>query len=155
MENAKKFFEEIIKTEEAKGLIASTEAPATEEARIAAYIDIAGKLGVELTADEINAYFAANIKADLAELDDEELSQLAGGADPGAGHAECESTYTDKEFCWSNDGCDQIYNDYADYYCKLLSQKPLTEEEKREIAKKKVGGACGQRMTEYKVHNNF
>ena len=113
MENAKKFFEEIIKTEKAKGLIASTEAPATEEARIAAYIDIAGKLGVELTADEINAYFATNIKADYAELDDDELEQLVGGGE----NSGCSSTYKHKENCWWNDGCDRSTNSYSGYLC--------------------------------------
>ena len=83
MENAKKFFEELAKTEEAKALFKSVEIPETEEARIAAYIDIAGKLGVELTADEINAYFAAN-KADVAEISDKELEQLSSGADTEA-----------------------------------------------------------------------
>ena len=83
MENAKKFFEELAKTEEAKALFKSVETPETEEARIAAYIDIAGKLGLELTADEINAYFAAN-KADVAEISDKELEQLSSGADTEA-----------------------------------------------------------------------
>ena len=79
MENAKKFFEELAKTEEAKALFESVETPETEEARIAAYIDIAGKLGLELTADEINAYFTAN-EVDLAEVSDKELEQLSGGS---------------------------------------------------------------------------
>ena len=132
MENAKKFFEEIIKTEEAKGLIASTEAPATEEARIAAYIDIAGKLGVELTADEINAYFATNIKADYAELDDDELEQLVGGGE----NADCESSYQHKENCWLNDGCDKVWRDYEGYQCsdKNLGYKASVHDEiKRRI----------------------
>ena len=48
MENAKKFFEEIVKTEEAKALFLAIEAPETEEARIAAYIEIAKKLGIDV-----------------------------------------------------------------------------------------------------------
>ena len=44
MENAKKFFEKIVKTDEAKALLAAVEAPKTEEDRIAAYIEIAKKL---------------------------------------------------------------------------------------------------------------
>ena len=76
MENAKKFFEEVIKTEEAKTLLAATETPENEEARIAAYINIAKKLGIELTEDEINAYFATNNEADSAELDERSLPSL-------------------------------------------------------------------------------
>jgi hypothetical protein len=151
MDNAKKFFEELIKTDEARTLLADTPTPESDEARVTAYIDIAKKLGIELTEEEVNAYFAASFARSSEELDDEELAQLAGGA----GHAECESTYTDREVCWSSDGCDLLYNDYDGYMCKLIDAKPLTEEEKREIAKKKTGGVCGNQMVNHIVNNNF
>ena len=51
MENAKKFFEEVVKTEEAKELFKSAGSPETEEARIAAYIEIAKKLGEDFLVD--------------------------------------------------------------------------------------------------------
>ena len=112
MENAMKFFEELAKTEEAKALFAAVEKPETDEARIAAYVEIAAKLGVALTADEVNAYLAG--AAELgAELDDEELSQLVGGGD----NAGCASSYQHKENCWWNDGCDRVWNDYNGYLC--------------------------------------
>jgi hypothetical protein len=113
MENAKKFFEEVVKTEEAKELFKSAGSPETEEARIAAYIDVAAKLGVALSADEIKAYYASSCTSDAQEIDDKELSQLAGGGD----NANCKSTYQHRENCWWNDACDMYTNDYDGYKC--------------------------------------
>jgi hypothetical protein len=87
MKNAKKFFEEIIKTEEAKALLVEVANSETEEEIIADYIDVAKKLGVELTAEEIKAYLAASVKEIFGEIDDSELSRLAGGANEGCGAA--------------------------------------------------------------------
>ena len=112
MKNAKKFFEKDIKTEEAKALLASVEAPKTEEDRIAAFIDIAKKLGIELTAEEIKEYYASSRVSDAQEIDDKELEQLSGGAANG-----CYASYVDRENCWVNDGCDYINNYYSSYNC--------------------------------------
>ena len=112
MENAKKFFEELAKTEEAKAIFATMEKPTDDVQLIAAYIDVAAKLGVALTVEEVKEYLASD-KANGAELDDEELSQLAGGGD----NANCKSTYQHRENCWWNDGCDMYTNDYDGYKC--------------------------------------
>ena len=128
MEQAKKFFEEILKTDEAKELLASMEKPETDEARIQAYVEVAGKLGVELTAEEILAYFGISDDEELeaGELDDEELAQLVGGGD------ECSSTYLSQENCWWNDGCDIILNSYDDYVCGTnATDKPRDKRPKR------------------------
>ena len=113
MENAKKFFEEMIKTEEAKALFESAGTPETEEDRIAAYIEIAKKLGVELTAEEIQEYYASSRMSYAQEIDDKELEQLVGGGE----NANCKSTYQHQENCWWNDGCDMYTNDYDGYKC--------------------------------------
>ena len=97
MENAKKFFEETLKTEEAKALLASLEKPETEEDVIEAYLGVAEKLGVELSAEDIQAYFAAGEYQ--GELDDEELEQLVGGASGN---------------CWLNEYCDKFFKDLSD-----------------------------------------
>ena len=115
MENAKKFFEEILKTDEAKALLAATEKPETEEAQIAAYLDIAKKLNAELTAEGITAYFSAIAKPASGELDDDELAQLTGGGE----HANCKDTFIQSENCWWNDGCDFTANKYLDYKCNV------------------------------------
>ena len=128
MENAKKFFEELAKTEEAKALFAAVEKPETDEARIAAYVEIAAKLGVALTADEVNAYLAG--AAELgAELDDDELSQLVGGGD----NAGCASSYQQKENCWWNDGCDRVWNDYDDYMCSVSNTMSMKDKVRTKI----------------------
>ena len=112
MENAKKFFEETIKTEEAKAILSAIEKPATEEERVAAYLDIAKKLNAELTAEGILAYFADE-KPAYGEIDDDELAQLTGGGDI------CRNTYKSGEFCWWNDGCDKVINTYDNYVSDL------------------------------------
>ena len=117
MENAKKFFEEVARTEEAKAFFKAAKAPESEEERVAAYIDIAKKLGVELSADDVSAYFASSENTASGELDDEELSQLVGGGD----NAACADTFQQRENCWNNDGCDKLYNEYNDYLCKRFS----------------------------------
>ena len=111
MENAKKFFEEVIKTEEAKALFDATENPGTEEARIAAYVDIANKLGIGLTVEEVKEYLATSIEESASEIDDTELSHLVGGKEI------CAESYKDRENCWRNDACDNKSNIYADYSC--------------------------------------
>ena len=104
MEKAKEFFKEVIKTEEAKALFASIKQPETDEARIAAYLQIAKKLNFELTLEDIIAYFS--VALDGEEVDDNELSQLIGGIDT------CSSTFEGGEFCWFNDSCKALITTY-------------------------------------------
>ena len=127
MENAKNFFEELIKTDEAKTIVEAMDKPETEEERISAYIEIANKLGMELTAEEIMEYYASSCVSDAQEIDDEELGQLVGGAD----NAACDSTYMHKENCWWNDGCDRTNNHYSDYMCKSQSRGKTPDDTRR------------------------
>ena len=115
MENAKKFFEEVAKTEEVKALFASMEAPKSEEERIRVYIEIAAKLGTPLTLEGTIAYLKTldSLEPAEGEVDDEELQQLVGGGDKIA----CEDTYRDGENCWWNDACDMLLNDFGGYAC--------------------------------------
>lgn len=112
LENAKKFFEEAIKTEEAKELLNSYEKPKTEEETYKIYSEVAGKLGIELSVEEIRAYLEE--KNATEELDDEELSKLSGGGD----HPDCKDTYQNRENCWWDDACDLVLKKYDDYECK-------------------------------------
>ena len=116
MENAKKFFEEVAKTEEAKALFEAMEKPADEEEIVAAYIEIAKKLGVELTTKEVVEYLSAD-KAIGAELDDEELDQLVGGAKE---HESCWNTYKSRQQCWALDSCDVAVVKYTGSYCNKV-----------------------------------
>ena len=125
MENAKKFFEEIVKTEEAKALFATIEKPDTQDELVAAYVDVANKLGVELTAEEVKAYLESTAEVTTGELDDEELAQLVGGADE-KGNDACKSSFMNEENCWWNDACDNVRRDYGDaYLCNLINKGAL------------------------------
>ena len=114
MENAKKFFDETLATEEAKKLIATEKRKETLEEIVSAYLDIAAKLGANITAEELEAFFEEKLKKATAtgELDDDEMAFLCGGR----GY-DCYSSYVDRENCWANDGCDYINNNYANYNC--------------------------------------
>ena len=118
MENAKKFFEEVIKTDEAKAILADTKKPDTEPELLEAYLEIAKKLNCELTAEDILAYFKAAVEAASDEIDDEELAQLTGGGE----NAACKDTFISGENCWWTDGCDFAAINYADYRCKAGSK---------------------------------
>ena len=114
MENAKKFFEETLKTEEAKKLMASYGHQNTLEELVRAYSSIAKQLGVNLSTKEIEAYFKEKTNKNIthAEIDDDEIAQICGGRT-----TECSNSYVDRENCWWNDGCDYINNDYDNYAC--------------------------------------
>ena len=118
MGNAKKFFEELVKTDEAKVLLANTEAPKSDEDRIAAYIEIAKKLGVELTAEEIMEYYASSCVSDSHEIDDKELEQLVGGGE----NAQCGYSYIKDENCLITDQCNKWWQEYA------ISDEPSNEQ---------------------------
>lgn len=114
MENVKKFFEETLKTEEAKKLMSSYGHPDTPEELMRDYADIAKRLGVNLSTEEIEAYFKEKAKKSTAsgEIDDDEIAQICGGR-----QTECAKSYVDRENCWWNDACDYINNDYTNYSC--------------------------------------
>lgn len=141
MENARKFFEETLKTEEAKAILAETEKPETEEETVKSYAEIAEKLGVELTVEEINEYFDS--KSASGELDDSELSQLTGGANVKENSA-CSNTYKNKENCWLSDGCDFAIKKYDDYMCNKNLRGSLTIVKKALEIKEDIEGAIGQ-----------
>ena len=55
----------------------------------------------------------------IEELSDQELGEVAGGGEVigGKGHQDCQDTYRDRENCWYEDACDNVFQDYADYDC--------------------------------------
>ena len=114
MENARRFFEQVVKTKEAKQLIASYKQPDSPENVIRAYAQIAAKLGINLSEEEIALYFDEKIKIyiTVGELDDEEMAQFWGGV-----VSVCSGSYRNRENCWWNDGCDYANNEYSSYAC--------------------------------------
>ena len=59
MNPAKTFFEEVINTAAAKTILASVKLPETEQALVEVYLGIATALGMELSSEDILAYFAS------------------------------------------------------------------------------------------------
>ena len=115
MKKAKKFFEEVIKTKDGKRLINSYPQPKNPEEMIHFYSKIAAELGIDLSEEEITEYFDEKLKSCMAsgEVDDDEISEISGGNDSSS----CQSSYKNRENCWSNDGCDYVTNNYDTYSC--------------------------------------
>lgn len=131
MDKVKEFFEKLSTDPEARELLRSAEKPGNQEDVLKAYVDLAGKLGIALTEEELKAYLEEEKKvrevrteaaaAQITELPDEALNAVAGG---NKDHDECSNTYKDKENCWFNDGCDNVYHMYDDYHCRWYYYLP-------------------------------
>ena len=97
--------------------------PETQEEAVKIYAEIAEKLGLNLTAEDIGEYIrqAEQARKDhtekaagmVQELSDEELDQVAGGKE----NPSCKETYQDYENCWYADGCDNVFQIYDEYIC--------------------------------------
>ncbi|MBR5336956.1 MAG: hypothetical protein IK152_03135 [Lachnospiraceae bacterium] len=92
-----------------------------DESRV--YGEIAEKLGYGVTPDDFKEYYdeaekiiRSKTDAIILTIPDEELNMVAGGKNEG--HSDCKNTYYDKENCWFNDGCDNVYHMYDKYLCK-------------------------------------
>jgi len=130
MKNIAAILEELRNNPEAHALLKGKDKPenAGDEAR--EYAEVAGKLGYDITAEEILDYTneaMAKLRnrtdasaGSIEELPEDELSEVAGGGD----HEECYDTYKDRENCWYSDGCDHIYQDYKHYVCKRSDYDP-------------------------------
>lgn len=145
MENAKKFFEETLQTEEAKQLLTTIQKPDTEQEVIDAYLGIASTLGVELTTQDILAYFSSSFSEESSsnEIDDEELSQLVGGISFGS----CRNTFLLDENCWWNDSCNIFLKSYSHRLCSGLSNSS-------ESAINRFNRGCGAPMNSLNDHTS-
>lgn len=122
-ENAKELFNMLKTDPRAKELLHELEKPENPDDILKAYADLAGKLGISLTEEELKSYLGNEAKtqesrtdaaaAKITELPDEAMDAVAGGGD----HEDCKDTFRDHENCWVNDGCDAIYHKYDDYGC--------------------------------------
>ena len=112
----------------AQELLANAPQPDDQDGEIRVYAEIARQLGYDITEAELKAFMektAASVAArteeaaaDIQELPDEVLDQVAGGGD--ARHLNCKYSFEDKENCWFKDGCDNVFQLYDDYVCKNL-----------------------------------
>lgn len=99
------------------------ERPENREEEVRVYAEIAEKLEMDLTAEDIGEYIqqaeqACRARTEKAadmvqQLSDEELDQVAGGKE----NPSCMDTYQDYENCWYADGCDNVFQIYDEYIC--------------------------------------
>lgn len=116
MNEIKAFFKALRDDPKAKALLKEMKEPAEAEEAAAAYSAIAEKLGLSLPEDQLRAFLSSRESRcrELAEqaekkaLDEEAMDQVAGGAD----HNECDTTFTDNEWCWFSDYCSVVINGY-------------------------------------------
>ena len=111
----------------AQELLANAVQPEDQEGEISVYADVARQLGYDITEADLKDYIektadlvaerTKEAEAGIQELSDEVLEKVAGGKD----HNSCKDTYKDRENCWVNDGCDNVYNMYSDYVCHIIS----------------------------------
>ena len=119
-ESAIKFLRELRTNEKAKELLKGKEKPKSKEDVIKAYVEIAAELGEDLSAEDIAKaleeieieihHNAEVVSADIVELDDDDIENVAGGDDGCINHSE--------GWCWKNDECvysEIIYSCGADY----------------------------------------
>ena len=99
----------------AKELFEGMEKPKSPDEAIAAYAQVAEKLGYGITEKDIREAIAQEearrkarndkVVSDIAELDDDEVEDVAGGATPLPSSGGCGLIQTIGDLCWENDAC--------------------------------------------------
>jgi hypothetical protein len=77
-ENAIKFLRELNTNEKAKALMEGREKPDNTEELVKIYIETAAQLGESISAEDFRAAIE-EMKADMSELEDDNLDDVAGG----------------------------------------------------------------------------
>lgn len=124
MGKIEKFLEALANSSKVDELVNEKLAGNSPEEEFLIYSDIAGKLGYDISGEELRKY-AEEVSAarrskteetaeGIRNLPEDELSAVSGGGFGG----ECKNTYKSRENCWKNDGCDNIVNYYNGYVCK-------------------------------------
>ena len=127
-ENVKKILEALQSDPRAQELIKAVERPEDIDGELRIYAEVASELGYDITSEELKDYMekaaalttqkTETAASQIEELPDEVLDKVAGGKKD---HDTCKDTYKDKENCWVNDGCDNIFNKYDDYVCHIIN----------------------------------
>ena len=108
--------------------------PEADEAQL--WVQAAKQHGFEFSPEDLSEAFNERIQNEpsgRAIMDESELAAVAGGEKENCHesfwcpdvhsfshsnqHADCSSTYVDRENCWHDDGCNQCYHIYPDYKC--------------------------------------
>ena len=130
-------------------LLKGAKEPENAEEAADQYASAAEKLGVSLSKEEVLTFLkdeeeqvrSKTEKAvDMVKLSAEQLDHVAGG-DGGyvKDHPECDTTYSDHEWCWFSDNCSVIIS----YYDDSTKENQFVE------------GDCDQNMFGDKLHEDI
>ena len=96
------------------------------EEAISFLIDRAGKLGYQLTREELEKEIKAEAEqrkdrteeavSAVERLSDDEVARASGGT--GEHYSDCLESFLDWENCWEADGCDKNFQHYDNYLCE-------------------------------------
>ncbi len=123
MDQVQEFLDALHHDPRAKELAKEMKKPETEAETAESYVKLAQAMGYDITGKDIlktllemeQAQRALTDKANDAvvkiPLGDDALDHVFGGYNPYP--IDCESTYTDGEWCWVSDSCKVIIMDYS------------------------------------------
>ena len=114
-ESAIKFLRELKTNEKAKDLLQGREKPKSKEDAIKAYAEVAKELGEDISAEDITQALkeieaeihqkTEAVSANMIDLEDDDLEDVAGGATPLPSSGGCGLTQKILDMCWKNDVC--------------------------------------------------
>ena len=121
MNDVKALLEALRTDPRAKELLEEVKEPAGIEEAAGLYLDLAEKLGINVSRESMISFLQAKEKYQQAQsakaaetvkeaLEDRELDSVAGGYKE---HNECSDTFQDGENCWFTDQCDIVFSHYG------------------------------------------
>ena len=114
-ESAIKFLRGLKTNEKAKELLQGRETPKNRDDAIKAYAEVAKELGEDISAEDITQALkeieaeihqkTEAVSANMIDLEDDDLEDVAGGATPLPSSGGCGLTQKILDMCWKNDVC--------------------------------------------------
>ena len=125
MEKVQAFLNALHNDPRVKELAKGIRKPENDRETAEAYLELAKKMGYEITRQEMaeglkqleQAQKASTAEAEKTALAEEELESVAGGNKGDDVPEDCDSTYQENEWCWINDSCSYLIVDYSEESC--------------------------------------